>query len=155
MPGSMEKRLWMQMQPFPGIRCRTSVARPRRSFQPSLCLPSIWQVEVTLSSENIALAVASFPELIGSCPRCSHGRTSGSIIAANRPSMPAKVTATFIRPQVVDALRLAQAPKVVPIIQLPVERNLILAFRPGWQSLEDWQKLAYHVTDIDPRIEAF
>ena len=34
-------------------------------------------------------------------------------------------------------------------------RHLILAYRPGWQSLEDLNKIAFHVSDIDPTIRTF
>ncbi|HVZ13801.1 MAG TPA: hypothetical protein VG894_05010 [Bauldia sp.] len=34
-------------------------------------------------------------------------------------------------------------------------RHLILAYRPGWQSLEDLNKIALHVDDIDPSIRTF
>jgi hypothetical protein len=36
-----------------------------------------------------------------------------------------------------------------------VERHLVLAWRSGWQSSDDWHTIARHVRDIDPRIEPF
>lgn len=33
--------------------------------------------------------------------------------------------------------------------------HLVLAYKPGWQSLEDLTAIARHVVDIDPRIRAF
>jgi hypothetical protein len=34
-------------------------------------------------------------------------------------------------------------------------RHLVLAFRPGWQSIEDLAAIARHVEDIDPHIRTF
>jgi hypothetical protein len=39
--------------------------------------------------------------------------------------------------------------------RLGVERNLVLVRFAGWQSTEDWNTVARHVRDIDPRIETF
>ena len=36
-----------------------------------------------------------------------------------------------------------------------VARHLVLAYRPGWQSLEDLGAIRHHVADIDPTIETF
>src|SRR5262245_37837887 len=33
--------------------------------------------------------------------------------------------------------------------------HLILVRQPGWQSLEDWQEIAAHVREIEPRITPF
>jgi hypothetical protein len=35
------------------------------------------------------------------------------------------------------------------------DRHLILGYRPGWQSLFDLHKIAFHVSDIDPTIRTF
>jgi hypothetical protein len=34
-------------------------------------------------------------------------------------------------------------------------RHLIVAYRPGWQSLEDLNTIAHHVADLDPTIRTF
>jgi hypothetical protein len=39
--------------------------------------------------------------------------------------------------------------------QFPIERHLVLVRRQGWQSNEDWQRIAHHVEDIEPRIAVF
>jgi hypothetical protein len=51
----------------------------------------------------------------------------------------------------------ARPTPVVPSsrVQLPVARNLILVNQPGWQATTDWQAIAEHVRDFDPRIETF
>ncbi|MEJ0097457.1 MAG: hypothetical protein WDM84_05350 [Bauldia sp.] len=36
-----------------------------------------------------------------------------------------------------------------------IERHLVLAYRPGWQSLDDLNSIARHVHDIDPTIGVF
>ncbi|HEY5081735.1 MAG TPA: invasion associated locus B family protein [Bauldia sp.] len=36
-----------------------------------------------------------------------------------------------------------------------IERNLVLAYHPGWQSLEDLNAIARHVSDIDSTIRTF
>lgn len=37
----------------------------------------------------------------------------------------------------------------------PLDWHLVLARQPGWQSVEDWQKIAQYVRDIEPRISPF
>lgn len=39
--------------------------------------------------------------------------------------------------------------------RFPVERHLVLVRRQGWQSTEDWYRIARHVEDIEPRIATF
>jgi hypothetical protein len=36
-----------------------------------------------------------------------------------------------------------------------VSRHLVIAYRPGWQSLEDLNEIAGHVADLDPSIRTF
>jgi hypothetical protein len=36
-----------------------------------------------------------------------------------------------------------------------VQRHLVIAYRPGWQSLQDLGSIARHISDIDPSIETF
>jgi len=39
--------------------------------------------------------------------------------------------------------------------RFPIERHLVLVRRQGWQSNEDWHRIARHVEDIEPRIAVF
>lgn len=57
------------------------------------------------------------------------------------------------RGRLVHSLRAAGRGVAPPIAN--IERNLVLAYHPGWQSLEDLNAIARHVSDIDSTIRTF
>ncbi len=64
--------------------------------------------------------------------------------------------ATTVRPpHVARFLRAMRASVAAATMRSEVARHLVLAYRPGWQSLADLSEIRRHVTDIDPTIETF
>jgi hypothetical protein len=68
------------------------------------------------------------------------------------PHPPAKAG---LSPAAARFLRITRAPTDAAIVRTDVARHLVLAYRPGWQSLADLNDIRRHVTDIDPTIETF